>query len=29
MLEIKKLHVKIAEEGTEIIKGLNLSVESR
>lgn len=26
MLEIKDLHVSIAEEGTEIIKGLNLSV---
>ena len=26
MLEIKNLHVRIAEEGTEIIKGLDLSV---
>lgn len=26
MLEIKNLHVRIADEGTEIIKGLNLSV---
>ena len=28
MLEIKNLHVRIAEEGTEIIKGLNLSVKA-
>ncbi len=28
MIEIKNLHVKIAEDGTEIIKGLNLSVEA-
>ena len=28
MLEIKNLHVRIAEEETEIIKGLNLSVAS-
>jgi len=26
MLEIKNLHVRIADEGTEILKGLNLSV---
>ena len=26
MLEIKNLHVRIAEDETEIIKGLNLSV---
>lgn len=28
MIEIKNLHVKIAEDGTEIIKGLNLSVKA-
>ncbi|MDA8869825.1 Fe-S cluster assembly ATPase SufC [Rhizobiaceae bacterium] len=28
MLEIKDLHVRIADEGTEIIKGLNLSVKA-
>jgi len=28
MLEIKNLHVRIAEEETEIIKGLNLSVKA-
>lgn len=28
MLEIKNLHAKIAEDGTEIIKGLNLTVKS-
>ena len=27
MLEIKNLHAKIAEDGTEIIKGLNLTIE--
>ena len=28
MIEIKNLHVRIEEEGTEIIKGLNLSVKA-
>ena len=28
MLEIKNLHARIAEDGTEIIKGLNLSVKA-
>ena len=28
MLEIKNLHVRIADEGTEIIRGLNLSVKA-
>ena len=28
MLEIKNLHARIAEEGTEIIKGLNLTVKA-
>jgi len=28
MIEIKNLHVRIEEEGTEIIKGLNLTVKS-
>jgi Fe-S cluster assembly ATP-binding protein len=28
MLEIKNLHVRIEEEGTEIIRGLNLTVKS-
>ena len=27
MLEIKNLHARIAEDGTEIIRGLNLSVK--
>jgi len=27
MIEIKNLHVKIADEDTEIIKGLNLTVK--
>ena len=27
MLEIKDLHASIAEEGTEIIRGLNLTIE--
>ena len=26
MLEIKNLHARIAEDGTEIIRGLNLTV---
>mgnify|MGYP001061793133 CR=1 FL=1 len=28
MLEIKNLHARIAEDGTDIIRGLNLTVET-
>ena len=28
MLEIKNLHARIAEDGTEIIRGLNLTVKA-